>query len=93
MPEELSPTKAENPAGLHQRYKVERTDGTPIDPNAVFFVLRLDNGGKSSLHASAGRAAAKEWARVVIEDDINGDLLKVAMDLFDLIERLEASGS
>jgi len=28
--------------GLYKKYRVEKTDGTPIDPNAVYFVLRLD---------------------------------------------------
>jgi len=28
--------------GLYGKYKIEKTDGTPIDPKAQYFVLRLD---------------------------------------------------
>lgn len=27
---------------LFQKYKIEKTDGTPVDPEAQYFVLRLD---------------------------------------------------
>ena len=27
---------------LHQKYRVERTDGTPVDPSAKYIVLRYD---------------------------------------------------
>lgn len=35
-------TQEENPEGLYVKYRVEKSDGTPVDPNAVYFVLRLD---------------------------------------------------
>ncbi len=28
--------------GLYDKYEVRKRDGTPTDPNAVYFVLRLD---------------------------------------------------
>jgi hypothetical protein len=28
--------------GLYQKYDVKKTDGTPVDPNAEYFVLRVD---------------------------------------------------
>jgi len=28
--------------GLYGKYKIEKTDGSPIDPKALYFVLRLD---------------------------------------------------
>jgi hypothetical protein len=27
---------------LHNKYRIEKTDGTPVDPNAQYFVLRPD---------------------------------------------------
>ena len=31
---------------LHQKYRVERTDGEPVDPNAKYIVLRYDSQSK-----------------------------------------------
>lgn len=28
--------------GLYGKYKIEKADGTPIDPKAQYFILRLD---------------------------------------------------
>lgn len=28
--------------GLHNKYRIEKTDGTPVDPRAEYFVLRID---------------------------------------------------
>lgn len=36
-------TQAENPAGLHRRYIVQKANGEPVDPSARYFVLRYDN--------------------------------------------------
>jgi hypothetical protein len=30
------------PLGIYGKYRIEKTDGTPIDPQAQYFVLRLD---------------------------------------------------
>lgn len=49
-------TAAENPNGLHQRYRVEKLDGEN-DPNAVYFVLRLDKGGDDPLWTQMCRNA------------------------------------
>lgn len=40
---------------LYNKYKIEKTDGTPIDPNAEYFVLRPD---KDPLARKAVRAYA-----------------------------------
>jgi hypothetical protein len=53
------PKREENPDGLHQRYNVTRADGT-YDPDAQYFVLRLDFGGDME-HAMACRAAARTY--------------------------------
>lgn len=54
-------SKSENPNGLHARYQVTKSDGSPTDPNAVYFVLRLDYGGSDHAHVQACRAAAVRW--------------------------------
>jgi hypothetical protein len=42
---QILPTESDNPKGLHQRYEVPKADGSPVDEDAVYFVLRLDSGG------------------------------------------------
>ena len=41
----MIPIRQKNPDGLHQRYKISKVDGAPIDVEAEYFVLRLDTGG------------------------------------------------
>lgn len=74
------PTKDENPTGLHQRYKVERLNG-PTDPNAVYFVLRIDCNGKDGAHIHACRLAAQAWAMAVAKDPTASHLHQTASDL------------
>lgn len=40
---------------LFDKYKVEKVDGTDVDPDAVYFVLRIDNDEDALL-------AAMMWA-------------------------------
>jgi len=58
----MIPSKAENPNGLHQRYRVSKSDGSPVDPRAIYFVLRLDGFGSDPGHIAACRAAALAYA-------------------------------
>lgn len=58
----MIPTPQENPKGLHSRYNVTKTDGSPCDPRAVYFVLRLDGFGRDAGHIAACRAAARKYA-------------------------------
>ena len=56
--------------GLHRKYIVTKTDGSPTDPDADYFVLRID----TDAHA---RHAARTYARSVqacnpqLADDIH----------------------
>lgn len=54
------PTKEQNPKGLHQRYIVTHADDTKDDPEALYFVLKLNS--KDPVHKRACRKAA--WAYV-----------------------------
>lgn len=58
----MIPTAEENPNGLHARYAVVHADGSPADPRAVYFVLRLDGFGRDLGHIAACRAAARKYA-------------------------------
>jgi hypothetical protein len=57
----IYPTKEENPDGLHQRFKIQHIDGQADDPNAEYFVLRLDSGGEPH-HVAASRQALLTYA-------------------------------
>ena len=57
----------DNPDGFHCRYNVTKTDGTPSDPNAMYFVLRLDGNGKDERHINACRSAAIAYAKAVMD--------------------------
>jgi hypothetical protein len=50
------------PAGLYGKYNIEKADGTPVDPAADYFVLRLDSD-------PAARAAALAYADHVADDN------------------------
>ena len=41
--------------GLFGKYELKKSDGEPIDPDAVYFILRIDND-TDALHA------AMQWA-------------------------------
>ena len=41
----MLPTQKQNPDGLYQKYIIATTNTEPIDENAEYFILRLDEGG------------------------------------------------
>lgn len=57
-------TQSENPKGLHQRYRVDKINGM-TDPNAEYFVLRLDDGGSDPKHVAACRKALMAYAHAI----------------------------
>lgn len=67
----------QDPRGLYQKYVVSKADGSEIDPEAVYFVLRLD----TDRHA---RRAA--WAYAASIEDENPAL---ALDLMVQCSRFE----
>lgn len=75
-------TQTENPSGLHVRYHImkvskdDHLDLIPTDPNAQYFVLRLDTGGSDPEHIKACRIAAHAYA-----DAIQHHLPDLATDL------------
>jgi hypothetical protein len=53
--------------GLLPRYKVTKTDGTPVDPRAEYFILRYDDYGSDPKHIEACRKALAVYAEEIKE--------------------------
>lgn len=56
--------------GLHSKYIVQKVDGSPIDVNAFYFVLRLDTD-------ICARCAMREYAHCTADAKLAEDLLVV----------------
>lgn len=48
--------------GLYQKYNITKIDGSPINPNAQYFVLRLDTD-------RAARIATLAYAEAILNDN------------------------
>lgn len=84
------PSESENPNGLHRRYVISKADGSPIDPEAVYFVLRLDAGGSDAIHVKACQDAAIAYYDTIREESIENrgrHLLKLAYELRSLANK------
>lgn len=63
--------------GLYTKYVIQKSDGSPVDPEAQYFILRIDKGD----YVMACRAALAVFARRVrlrnptLADDIETKLL------------------
>ena len=66
--------------GLYNKYIVQKADGSPVDPDAFYLVLRLDKGE----YLEACRAGAISFAHLVT--DLNSEL---SADILQLIEDYE----
>ena len=67
--------KTETPDGLYGKYKIERTDGKPIDPENEYFVLKVKGIGDQK-HIDACRKAVITYA-----EEIYRELPELANDL------------
>ena len=75
------PTAEDKRDGLKPKYHITHVDGSPCDPRAKYFVLRLDfHKGCDEHHIGACRAAALEYA-----DGIRLHLPALSRDLIDLV--------
>lgn len=68
--------------GLYNKYNVTKADGTPIDPHAVYIVLRIDDGE----YLEACRKGV--WA---FAQDVMYKNTKLGQDLLDLLDTLEGA--
>lgn len=92
----LLPSAADNPTGLHRRYIVTKADGTPCDPDAFYFVLRLDSGGDDKQHIKACRAAARAYWTAIRESRLShlsilGAELQILVEGMEMVDRDEAT--
>jgi hypothetical protein len=64
------------PKGIYGKYRIEKSDGTAVDPKAVYFTLRID----TDPHA---RAAIRAYIESCREEnpDLAGDLEKLLKEL------------
>jgi hypothetical protein len=60
--------------GWYTKYKIERMDGRPIDPNACYFVLRLDKD-------PVARKAMLVYASSTEDAQLGADIMQVLNDL------------
>lgn len=67
------------PLGLFQKYEVRKANGSPIDPGAIYLVLRLDAGA----YVGACRSAAAVFASLLVPDNRT-----LAKDVFMLLAHL-----
>lgn len=70
------PVKEENPSGLYGKYIISKTNGNPINEDAEYFILRLDEGCRDKKHLAACKKAALAYA-----ESIKSHLPKLASDL------------
>ena len=67
-----------NKSGLHRKYIIKKSDGSLVDPDAEYFVLRLDVNGKDEKHTKACRKALMLYA-----EEIKDHLPVLSKDLID----------
>ena len=65
------------PKGIYGKYRVEKSDGSPMDPKAVYFTLRLDTDPHARLAVRMYIASCRE------------ERPELARDLEELLERIE----
>lgn len=86
------PTIDENPKGLHQKYVIRKVTGvkrngfigrptlvtTPVDSDAEYFILRLDDRCKDKKHVEACRKAVLHYADLIKDHipELSKDLIE-----------------
>ncbi len=60
----MSTTQENRDRGLYLKYRLSKSDGRSVNPEAEYFVLRLDEGGNRE-HVEASRKALKTYAKEI----------------------------
>lgn len=60
--------------GIYGKYIIKKTDGSDIDPNACYFVLRLDSD-------AAAQDAARTYAEQTDNEELANDILMCLEEL------------
>ena len=75
------PTDEDKRDGLKPKYRITHADGTPVDPEGVYFVLRLDyHEDGDGAHIAACRFAIRTYIAAIEEH-----LPHLAADLKDFL--------
>lgn len=74
-PHPVLKSEEENPNGLFNKYVISRTDGTPINPENIYFLLKLEGEG-DPIHIEACQKAVLKYA-----DEIESHIPQLAKDL------------
>lgn len=62
--------------GYYLKYRIEKADGTPVDPNAKYFVLRYDN------------SPAACYALATYAEAIRKEYPQLAKDIWKILDEL-----
>ena len=79
--------------GLFQKYIITKADGSPVDPEAIYIVLRIDEGDR---HA---RAAVERYAMSLVADepefslDLRNMLRLQSWEKFDSWKKSQVEGA
>ncbi len=71
------------PQGLINKYLIVKTDGSPVDPFAEYFVLRLDYNQKDRFHREACIKAILTYAEEI--EDTQPQLAKDIRERYEII--------
>ena len=71
--------------GLINKYKITKADGSDVDPNATYFVLRYDLNQKDNIHGEACRKALRIYA-----EEIADHLPRLSFDLLSELDLIES---
>jgi hypothetical protein len=85
----IIPSKEENPNGLHHKYIILKENGEPVDKDAIYLVLRLDNKCNDSHHLNACRDAAIQYCNSISDDLQATHLHQTALELYQLVIKLQ----
>jgi hypothetical protein len=68
--------------GWYEKYIIEKTDGAPVDPNADYFVLRLDTDKNA-------RQAILKYAECIKEENPKlAENLKNRVDVYESLTKI-----
>ena len=82
------PPAGQLPPRPHERSVLRPAIGEPVDPEAIYFVLRLDSEGDDFQHIAACRAAARKYIER-IEQLRTPWLQQTAQELRALLDKLD----
>ena len=64
--------------GLYKKYNISKMDGSPVDPKAEYFLLRLDCHSNNPVFVAACRKAV-----LLLADEIADFMPELSKDLYE----------